>query len=79
MFEPDSNHSFVIVVDRTAITHPEHAVLVIDLFADANPTLRALPSTVQAIENNLSIANMDFEEFAAAAEDDGVFRGFPRY
>ncbi|MDH6214469.1 hypothetical protein M2283_001752 [Streptomyces pseudovenezuelae] len=29
-----------------------------------------------SIENNLSGANMDFEEFADAVDDDGVFRGF---
>jgi hypothetical protein len=39
---------------------------------------RAIPSTVQSIENNLSIANMDFEEFAESVDADGVFRGFPR-
>jgi len=27
-------------------------------------TFRAIPSTIQSIENNLSIANMDFEDFA---------------
>ncbi|EAQ79743.1 hypothetical protein DSM3645_24580 [Blastopirellula marina DSM 3645] len=39
-------------------------------------TLRAVPSTIQAIQNNLSIANMDFEDFTRAADPDGVFRGF---
>ncbi|MFF4054379.1 DUF6924 domain-containing protein [Streptomyces sp. NPDC001668] len=29
-----------------------------------------------SMENNLSGANMDFEEFADAVEEDGVFRGF---
>jgi hypothetical protein len=28
------------------------------------------------VENNLSVANMDFHEFADNVEDDGVFRGF---
>ena len=41
-------------------------------------TFRAIPSTIQSIENNLSIANMDFEEFADSVDADGVFRGFPR-
>ena len=79
LFGPESNHSFVIVVDRTAITHPDHAVLILDLFEASGQTFRAVPSTVQSIENNLSIANMDFEEFADAADADGVFRGFPRF
>jgi hypothetical protein len=67
----------VVVVDRTAISHPEHPVLVLDLFDPSSQTFRALPWAVQAIENNLSLSNMDFEEFAGAADEDGVFRGFP--
>jgi hypothetical protein len=27
------------------------------------------------VENNLSLANMDFDEFADAVDADGVFRG----
>ena len=77
LFGPESNQSFVIVVDRTTIAHPDHPVLILDLFDPAGRTFRALPTAVQAIENNLSIANMDFEEFADAVDQDGVFRGFP--
>ena len=29
-----------------------------------------------SVENNLSIANMDWEEFADAVDDAGIFRGF---
>jgi hypothetical protein len=39
---------------------------------------RALPSQIQSIQNNLSIGNMDFEEFANNIDPDGVFRGFKR-
>ncbi|WP_435828452.1 DUF6924 domain-containing protein, partial [Nocardia testacea] len=39
-------------------------------------TVRILPSQMWGIENNLSIANMDFQDFADAADPDGVFRGF---
>jgi hypothetical protein len=39
-------------------------------------TFRAIPTTIQSIENNLSIANMDFEDFANAVDRDGIFRGF---
>jgi hypothetical protein len=78
LFSPELNQSFVIVVDRTAIAHREHPVLILDLFDASSETFRALPSTIQAIENNLSVGNMDFEEFAAAVDEDGVFRGGPR-
>jgi hypothetical protein len=29
------------------------------------------------VENNLSLANMDFSEFANHTDPDGVFLGFP--
>ena len=69
----------MIIVDRTAITHPEHALLVLDLFEESGQIFRALPAAVQAIENNLSIANMDFAEFAENCDPEGVFRGFPTF
>jgi hypothetical protein len=31
---------------------------------------------VQSIENNLSLANMDYAELRDAADPDGIFRGF---
>jgi hypothetical protein len=53
------------------------------LFVDLNEfneqvgrTFRAVPREVEAIVANLSIANMDFFEFADNADPDGVFRGF---
>ena len=59
------------------MTHPDHALLVLDLLEEsAGGEFRAVPSAVQSIENNLSIGNMDFDDFATAAGDDGVFRGF---
>jgi hypothetical protein len=50
----------------------------VDLYESSGQEFRAVPSRVQSIENNLSIANMDFEEFAEAVDRDGVFRGFPK-
>jgi|SRR5665213_3968174 len=72
----DYPHSFLLVVDDVAITPPEFPVLVIDLYADRGRSFRAIPSEIQGIENNLSIANMDFFEFADSVHEDGIFRGF---
>lgn len=69
-------HSFVFVVDREAMKRPEFPILVVDLRAERGRTFRAIPSQIQGIENNLSIANMDFYEFADSVDGDGVFRGF---
>jgi hypothetical protein len=70
-------HPVLFVVDAVAVTEPEHPLLVVNLNAgvDVAP-FRALPRQVQGIQNNLSLANMDYVEFARSAEADGVFRGF---
>jgi hypothetical protein len=65
-----------VIVDQTAISHPDHPLLVVDLYTGSGNEFRAIPSQIQGIENNLSIANMDFEEFAEAVDEDGIFRGF---
>lgn len=71
-----SNRTFVMVVDRVATLPPDNAVLVINLFADPGREFRAIPSQIQSVENNLSLANMDFVEFDESVGEDGVFRGF---
>jgi hypothetical protein len=70
-------HSFIVVVDQTATSHPDHPLLIVDLYEGSGNEFRAIPSQVQGIENNLSIANMDFEEFADSVDENGIFRGFP--
>jgi hypothetical protein len=72
-------HSFIVVADKTSITNDEHLLLVIDLFGEKGREFRAEPSRIQSIENNLSIANMDFSDFAESCDPDGVFRGFPTF
>jgi hypothetical protein len=70
-------HPILIVVDTVAVSALDHPVLVVNLNAgvDERP-FRALPRQVQSIQNNLSLANMDYIEFATSAGTDGVFRGF---
>jgi hypothetical protein len=70
------NHSIVFIVDQMALTHPERPILVVDLFEEPGRAFRLIPSEMWAVENNLSIANMDFAEFADAVDADDVFRGF---
>lgn len=77
LLPPKYNHSFIIVADRMTMTHGEHPLLIIDLFDDSKRDFRAVPKQIQGIENNLSIANMDFEDFADNVDQDGIFRGFP--
>lgn len=72
----DTQQTFLFIVDRESIANPDHPILVLDLSEEKGRTFRAAPAQVQAIENNLSIANMDFADFANAVDSQGVFRGF---
>ncbi len=73
----DLNHTFMFIVDRTTLSNPEHPILVVDLYTEPGRTFRVIPSEMSAVENNLTLANMDFAEFADAVDEDGIFRGFP--
>jgi len=61
-------HGFVVLADALAMSHRDHPVLVIDLGEERGRSFRAVPSALQSVENNLSIANLDFVDFAEAAE-----------
>jgi hypothetical protein len=70
-------HTFMVVADSVAISQPEHPLLVVDLYVERGRRFRAVAAQIAPIDNNLSIANMDFEEFAELVDDAGVFRGIP--
>ena len=72
----DSERMFAFIIDQDALSRPDHPILVVDLFDEPGRTFRVIPSEMWGVENNLSIANMGFSEFAEAAGPDGVFRGF---
>jgi hypothetical protein len=80
--------SYFFVADNRTISDPEHPILLVknedpwdgadlEFTLPRGATFRVAASHTAAPENNLYIANMDFEEFANATDDDGVFRGFP--
>jgi hypothetical protein len=75
---PKGPLQFMLVADQLALTHSEHPLLVVDLDDEPGRAFRAIPSEICLIEANLSIANMDFFEFADAVDSDGIFRGFAR-
>ena len=76
-YPEDYRHPVVFVVDAVTVSVPEHPLLVVNLNMRV-PTgpFRTLPRHVQSIQNNLSLANMDYVEFARSTGADGVFRGF---
>jgi hypothetical protein len=74
---PDSNHTFMFVVDRIALSQADHPILVVDLNEERGCTFRVIPSQMWDVENNLSLAILDFADFADVVDKDGIFRGFP--
>lgn len=69
-------HSFIFVADSLTFSNSENSVLCLDLIDEPGKFFRVIPSELWGIENNLSIANMDFYEFYDNCDSDGVFRGF---
>lgn len=76
----DYPHTFIVIVDQNAINDDEHPLLVVNLYdglgSEVGDEFRATPAAIQAIQNNLSIGNMDFADFAGAIDSGGVFRGY---
>lgn len=86
---PANSHgaSVLFIADSVSLGSPDHPVLVVDLSDTFLPVaefpevagrtpFRCIPSELWSVDNNLNIANMNWEDFVAAAGDDGVFRGF---
>ena len=76
--------NFFFVADAPAMVGPDHPLLVVPVpqpestFPDEPPreAFRVAVTSLWAVENNLSLANMDWAEFANACDHDGVFRNF---
>jgi hypothetical protein len=69
--------SLIAVAD--AQTMRDQTVMFVDfnvLIGQVGRTFRSIPSEVEPIVANLSLANMDFAEFADKTDPDGIFRGF---
>jgi hypothetical protein len=73
----DYPHSFFVIADKRSVTDPDHPLLVVDLLEERGREFRTVPSQVASIDNNLSIANMGFGEFAGVVDETGIFRGIP--
>jgi hypothetical protein len=82
----DEGPSVLFIVDSTTIASAEYPILVVDLqdkylspeefpeIEDRSP-FRCIPSAMWDVENNLNIANLDWEDYVEQAED-GVYRSF---
>ncbi|WP_141580176.1 hypothetical protein [Actinomadura sp. WMMA1423] len=54
----------------------ERPLLAVDLYTEPGRTFRVPPRWYREVSANLSIANLDFDDFADSADQVGTFRGF---
>ncbi|MGV9703130.1 DUF6924 domain-containing protein [Streptomyces sp. NPDC003483] len=76
LIHPAYRHPLLVLADSVAVTSTDLPLLVVHLRGGRGRCVRVVAAELWSIENNLSGANMDFEDFTSAADDDGVFRGF---
>jgi hypothetical protein len=71
----DTNHAVIFIADELTMNHPDRPILCIDIDIP-HDIFWVIPSKLWSAENNLSIANMGFEEFVEATDAEGIYRGF---
>lgn len=74
--EEDERICEVFLADATTLADPELPLLAVDLYDEPGRTFRVPVRWYPEIAANLSIANLDFSDFADAADASGTFRGF---
>ena len=73
--EVSGDHALLIIADTRTMIEAEMPLLCVDP-VPLGGRFRVVPAHLWSVENNVSIASMDFAEFATAVDADGVFRGF---
>ena len=68
-------HLFIFLVDSLTIYNREHPLLCVDLYEKPGQSFRVVASALWEVENNLTIANTDWEELQFSLDEDGVYRG----
>ncbi len=71
----DNSAPIALIIDELALSNPDHPILVVGLGENSNRTFRVVAPALWEVENNLSIANMDFDDFANDVDSEGIYRG----
>jgi hypothetical protein len=71
-----AQHASVLFVADEEAMKESQPVQVVDLSVRGRPPFRCVADCLWSVENNLNLANMDWEEFATAVDAQGVHRGF---
>jgi hypothetical protein len=68
------------LADETTLTDADHPILAVWVLRSDGPRqirpFRVVPAEVWSVENNINLANMDWDDFTAQLDPDGVYRGF---
>ncbi|MFF4660792.1 DUF6924 domain-containing protein [Streptomyces sp. NPDC001381] len=74
--DEDDRLTYVFLADARALADgPERFLLALDLYDEPGRTFRVPPAWFPDVSANLSIANLDFADFADCADETGTFRG----
>lgn len=76
MLSSEPETMLVFIADDRALSEEGFPCIVLDMLVGSETVFRCTAEHLASIENNLSTANMGYEEFHEAAGEDGVFRGF---
>jgi hypothetical protein len=72
----DDKLTYLFLADATTMADVERALLALDLADQPGRTFRVPPRWSADVSTNLTLANMDFCEFADAVDESGTYRGF---
>ncbi len=75
LVQKTTKHTYMFIVDSITINHPDKPILVVDLFTSPGQSFRIVASKLWSVENNLSIANLDFEDFMENVDKENIYRG----
>ena len=76
--DEDEQIVHVFLADATTMSDPSYPLLAVDLADEPGRMFRLPAQWFPDVSANLSIANMDFADFADATDEAGNFRGFAR-
>ncbi|MEU7071755.1 hypothetical protein AB0B30_06305 [Streptomyces narbonensis] len=74
--DEDDQIIHVFVADAATMKDADHSLLAVDLSDEPGRTFRLPAQWFPDVSANLSIANMDFADFADTVDGSGTFRGF---
>ncbi|WP_041289742.1 DUF6924 domain-containing protein [Kribbella flavida] len=69
-------HAAVLFIADQSALGEDHPIQAVDLSGASRAPFRCIARELWSVDNNLNLANMDWDEFADNTDADGVFRGF---